>query len=211
MLHKHKHKLPDLTIKTEGVEKLLKSIVTPKACGPDNIPNIILNNCAVQLATGLRTIFQLSVDNRTLPKDWLNANVSPVFKKGDVHMVENYWPVSLTSVSCKLLQHIICKHLLDHLEKNKILTNLNHGFRAGYPCETQLLTILSETSKPPLDIFSYILTYMIHTWLKFTLNMEKSIKQNLSKFHFHELKITCSIDRLYKGTIAFYFHTNARI
>ena len=23
--------------------------------------------------------------------------------------------------------------------------------------------ILSETSKPPLDIFSYILTYMIHT------------------------------------------------
>ena len=39
----------------------------------------------------------------------------------------------------------------------------------------------------------------------------KSIKQNLSKFHFHKLKITCSIDRLYKGTIAFYFHTNARI
>ena len=71
--------------------------------------------------------------------------------------------------------------------------------------------ILSETSKPPLDIFSYILTYMIHTWLKFTLNMEKSIKQNLSKFHYHKLNITCSIDRLIKGTIAFNFHTNARI
>ena len=48
-------------------------------------------------------------------------------------------------------------------------------------------SILSETSKPPLDIFSYILSYMIRTWLKFTLNMEKSIKQNLSKFHFHKL------------------------
>ena len=71
--------------------------------------------------------------------------------------------------------------------------------------------ILSETSKPPLDIFSYILTYMIHTWLKFTLNREKSIQQNLSKFHFHKMKITCSIVRLYKGTIAFHFHTNARI
>ena len=35
--------------------------------------------------------------------------------------------------------------------------------------------ILNETSKPPLNIFSYILTYMIHTWLQFTLNMEKSI------------------------------------
>ena len=59
------------------------------------------------------------------------------------------------------------------------------------------LTILSETSKPPLDIFSYILTYMIHTLLLFTLNMEKSIKLNLSKYHFHKLILTCSIDRLY--------------
>ena len=90
MEKQYQHKLPDLTtcIKTEGVEKLLKNIVTSKACGPDNIPNIILKNCAVQLAPGLRTIFQLSVDSGTLPKDWLNANVSPVFKK-DVHMAEN--------------------------------------------------------------------------------------------------------------------------
>ena len=70
--------------------------------------------------------------------------------------------------------------------------------------------ILSETSKPPLDIFSYILKYMIYTWIQFTLNMEKSIEQNLSKFQFHKLKLTCSIDRLYKGTIAFHFHTNAK-
>ena len=31
------------------------------------------------------------------------------------------------------------------------------------------------------------------------------------KFHFHKLKLTCSIDRLYKGTIDFHFHTNAKI
>ena len=68
MEKQYRHKLPDLTIKTEGVEKLLKNIVTFKACGPDKIPNIILRkNCAVQLAPGLRTIFQLSVDSGTLP------------------------------------------------------------------------------------------------------------------------------------------------
>jgi hypothetical protein len=31
-----------------------------------------------------------------------------------------------------------------HLEKNKILTNLNHGFRSGYSCETQLLTKIND-------------------------------------------------------------------
>ena len=54
--------------------------------------------------------------------------------------------------------------------------------------------ILNETSKPPLNIFSNILTHMIHKWLQFTLNMGKSIKLNRSKFHFHKLKLTCSID-----------------
>ena len=36
--------------------------------------------------------------------------------------------------------------MLNHLEKNKILTNLNNGFRSGllYSCETQLLVTLDE-------------------------------------------------------------------
>ena len=67
-----------------------------------------------------------------------------MFKKRDVYLAENYRPVSLISVSCKLLEHIICKYLLTHFEKNDILTNLNHGFRPGYSCETQLLVTLND-------------------------------------------------------------------
>ena len=73
--------------------------------------------------------------------------MSPTYKKGDVHLPENYRPVSLTSVSCKILEHIICKHLLNHLEKHKILTKLNHGFRSGFSCETQLLVTLNDFLK----------------------------------------------------------------
>ena len=139
-----KYELPGLTITVPGVEKLLRKVNTSKAIGPDNISNVILKECASQLAPGLSEIFQNSIDSGKLPTDWTNANVSPVFKKGDVHLAENYRPVSLTSVTCKLLEHIICKHLLTHLEKNNILTNLNHGFRSGYSCETQLLVTLND-------------------------------------------------------------------
>ena len=104
-------------ITTQGIEKLLKKINVTKSVGPDNISHAILKNCASQLAPGLSAIFQKSVDSGELPEDWVNANASPVFKKGDVHLAENYRPVSLTSVSCKLLEHVICKHLLNHLEK----------------------------------------------------------------------------------------------
>ena len=92
-------------------------------------------------------IFQKSINTGTLPSDWLNANISSVFKKGDKHAPENYRPVSLTSVPCKLLEYIICRHILKHLEKHRVLTSLNHGFRSGYSCETQLLVTLNDFMK----------------------------------------------------------------
>ena len=103
------------------------------------------------------------------------------------------------------------KRRLGTVCKNNLLEGLNRLNGAPAPPPPPLVQmwiktlILCETSKPPLDIFSYILIYMMRTWLQFTLNMEKSMKQNMSKFHFHKMKLTCSIDRLYKGTIAFHF------
>ena len=141
---KKRAKRPIPPITTEGVEKLLLNIKVNKATGPDLIPNILLKTCARQFAPVMRSIFQLSIDTGKLTKDWLSANVSPVFKKGDVNLPENYRPVSLTCVSCKLLEHIICKHILDHLEKNKILTSLNHGFRSGYSYEMQLVATIHD-------------------------------------------------------------------
>ena len=112
---------------------MLSKVNPSKSSGPNNIPNRILKECAVQLAPILQKIFQVSIDTGDLPKDWRDANISSIFKKGDKqlkHLPENYRPVSLTSVPCKLLEHIICRHLMKHLETNKILTNLNHGFRS---------------------------------------------------------------------------------
>ena len=108
------------------------------------MPNRILKECAEPIAPILQIILQQSLDMGDLPKDWRDANISNIFKKGDKHLPENYRPVSLTSVTSKILEHIICRHMLKHLEKNKILTNLNHGFRSGYSCEAQLLTTIND-------------------------------------------------------------------
>ena len=126
---------------------MLRDINVSKASGPDNIHNRVLKECADNLAPGLSLIFQRSLDTGILPDPWLNANISCVYKKGDKHLTENYRPISLTSVISKLLEHIICRNLLDHLEKNNILTRLNHGFRSGHSCETQLLLTSNDLLK----------------------------------------------------------------
>ncbi|KAL8565040.1 hypothetical protein ACOMHN_003416 [Nucella lapillus] len=133
------HDIPRIHIHPEGVLKLLRNINPNKAPGPDKIPNLVLKECAPNLAPALTTLFQYSLDTGDLPSDWRNANIACVYKKGDKHAAENYRPISLTSVISKLLEHIICRHILTHLEKHDILTNLNHGFRSGYSCDTQLL------------------------------------------------------------------------
>ena len=61
-------------------------------------------------------------------------------KKGSKLQAVYYRPVSLTCISCKLFEHIVCKHILGHLEDHEILTDLQHGFRSGRSCETQLIT-----------------------------------------------------------------------
>ena len=59
-------------------------------------------------------------------------------------MAENYRPVSLTSVPCKILEHIICRHIRDHLDQHKILSIFQHGFRRGHSCESQLLITIQD-------------------------------------------------------------------
>ena len=66
----------------------------------------------------------------------------PIFKKGSKLQAVNYRPVSLPCITCKLFEHILA-----HLEDHKILTDLQHGFRSGRSCETQLVTTFQDLAQ----------------------------------------------------------------
>ena len=69
--------IPDLEIRSEGIEKLLKNINPSKASGP----NRILKECAKQLAPGLTSIYQKSIDTGTLPRDGYSCETLHDFMK----------------------------------------------------------------------------------------------------------------------------------
>ena len=136
--------LSAIKIEEKGVANLLSKIQPHKAPGPDNLPNMVLKQCASNLAPAVTLLFQKSLDSGILPKDWTDANVTPIYKKGDRQTAGNYRPVSLTSVLSKCLEHIVCHEMHKHFDKHKVLTNRNHGFRKGYSCETQLTITVDE-------------------------------------------------------------------
>ena len=81
-----------------GVEKLLKDLNPHKAMVPDGLHPRILKQLAATIAPILQVTFQKSLNTGKVPSDWKQANVSPIFKKGERYNAANYRPVSLTCI-----------------------------------------------------------------------------------------------------------------
>ena len=136
-----------ITITDAGVTKCINRLNEKKASGPDKIPITILKKTAIAITPVLSFIFQQSLDTGEIPQDWKNANVVPIFKKGDRTKPENYRPVSLTAVISKMLEHIIVSQIMDHLDRQNILHENQHGFRAKRSCESQLLMTSDDIAR----------------------------------------------------------------
>ena len=110
------------------------------------IPAFILKVAADQLAPilFLTQLNQTSLDTGQIPSDWREAWMIPVFKKGDRHKSGNYRQVSLTSSTCKLLEHIIHSNVMAHFDRFSILKDNQHRFRKRCSCETQLIVTIQE-------------------------------------------------------------------
>ena len=57
---------------------------------------------------------------------------------------ENYRPISLTSLSCKLLEHVVHSNIINFLEKFNVLDDAQHGFRKKRSCISQLIVTLND-------------------------------------------------------------------
>ena len=131
----------------EGVLKLLKNINHHKAPGPDNIPGRLLKEGAIELSPIFTLLFNSTLHQGKIPSPWKQAHVAPVHKKNSRHDPANYRPISLTSVTCKIIEHIIYSQVINHLDSNGILTDKQFGFRKRHSCETQLLLTVQDLAQ----------------------------------------------------------------
>jgi len=59
----------------------------------------------------LARLLDITMNNNATPVDWKKAIVIPIYKGGDRSIVRKYRPVSLTSVVCKQIEHVIAGYL----------------------------------------------------------------------------------------------------
>ena len=97
-------KLTSFDIHEEEVLKRLVALNPNKSWGPDGFHPRLIEELATVLTGPLTVFFQNTLKEGTLPNDWKEAQVTPLFKKGDKSSPGNYRPVSLTSVVCKVME-----------------------------------------------------------------------------------------------------------
>ncbi|BHF61912.1 hypothetical protein SprV_0100489200 [Sparganum proliferum] len=135
-------KIESVSFDEATVRKELMTLNESKSPGPDVIPPKLLKELAADLAKPLSMLFQASFEAGCLPADWKSARITPLHKGGSKASANNYRPISLTSICCKLMEKIIKRELMRFLEQ--------HGFRSGRSCVTNLLNCLERWTRESL-------------------------------------------------------------
>ena len=136
--------MPPVIVNFHGVLGLLENIQIHKAAGPDGICGAILKRCAKVAAMFLKFIFEQSLSTGDIPHDWQQALVHPVLKGGNPKRPENYRPISLTCICCKLMERILTSSIVTYLEDTDLFSQNQHGFRKHLSCETQLIMLFQD-------------------------------------------------------------------
>ena len=109
------------TIDIKTIRRRIKAIGKNKSVVPDRVSGEILKLVGEAMIPYLARLLDITMNNGTLPGDWKTDTVIPIHKGGDRSLVTNYRPVSLTSVVCKQMEHVIASYIRQVWDKNEWL------------------------------------------------------------------------------------------
>jgi hypothetical protein len=149
-----------IEVTEEKVVQEIRNLKANKAAGVDELESNYIKSCMEAVAKPLKLIFEKTIKEGVIPREWKEANVTAVFKQGSKKSPENYRPVSLTSQVGKVCEKIIKRELVSYLEGNGMIRETQHGFRKNRSCLTNLLdffeAVAGEVDRgEPVDVLYF--------------------------------------------------------
>jgi hypothetical protein len=91
-------------------------------------------------------IFNQSIQSGIVPDDMKIAKIIPIYKSDDKKLVSNYRPISVLPAFSKIIERLVYNRLLDFIDKNKILSDNQYGFRKNISTSMALMDLIDKIS-----------------------------------------------------------------
>lgn len=187
---------------------------TKKATGSDLISYEMIKHFPTQAIEILLDIYNQCYKTGTIPRQWNEAQVKALPKKGkNSSDPNNYRPISLTPHLSKVYERLIKNRLEYHLSKNKVIPNNQAGFKKGRGCTDHIVKLSScikksmSKGKPVLAVFFDVRKAFDSVWIKKVLGKLQKVGIDGSMFHAIKCLITNrSIQVKIKSSVSDKFH-----
>ena len=122
-------------------EVLIGNMKVNKGVRPNSIPTKILKDYKSEFCKPLSDMINTSFTTVIFPSVAKVANIIPIHQKGDKLDCNNYRPISLLSNIIKVFEKMKHIRLTSFLNKNKVLSSFQCGFRSKHSTNHALISL----------------------------------------------------------------------
>lgn len=142
--------LDGFTFKPEtevSINKLIDKIKKDVATGADNVGAKLIKDAKEVISPILVKIINLGYQQATFPDCMKTATIKALHKKDDPDKITNYRPISILPTLSKVYERAATDQLVEHLEKNNLLSKHQHAYRKGHSTNTCLVEVTNYMYK----------------------------------------------------------------
>ena len=137
-------KIEGIPIENNDIISLIRKLNPTKDNSSHGITGQMLLLCDDSVILPLRIVFRNILSTTIYPDIWKLANVTPIFKKGDKQLIQNYRPISLLPICGKIFEQIVFNNLYKHLTSHHLISKNQSGFRPGDSTTNQLIGLVND-------------------------------------------------------------------
>ena len=148
------------TVTLKELYDAIDSLDNNKSPGPGVFNAWAIKAVKLPIETHLQFVFNTCISQNVFPENLKLAFISPVYKKGDVKICENYRLISIAPMFAKLFERILLNQVNEFIQKEKILNGTQFGFQK-HKSSTDAVLHLFEALQANYDNLKFQLQFLL--------------------------------------------------
>ena len=127
--------------------------------GIDNISTKIIKNIKNEIALPITNLVNKMINDGLFPDKLKIAKIIPIYKKNDLHLFENYRPISILPSFSKIFEKILYNQMFNYFTNSDLFYKSQYGFRSLHSTEYAALELIEriiadmDQNLQPMTIF----------------------------------------------------------